>query len=98
MGPGPTRTTQVTQRPILILGTLDTQGPEVAYLAEAIRRRGMTPLVLDLSVLGPPGAAADITGQRATAGRPRDPVTIRMRRSQLRPRARLTRCLIVTMM
>lgn len=50
----------MTDRVVLVLGTLDTKGPEVAYLADAIRRRGVCPVVLDLSVLGPPGAVADI--------------------------------------
>lgn len=50
----------MSDRVVLVLGTLDTKGPEAAYLAEAIRRRGVTPLVLDLSVHGPPGVTADI--------------------------------------
>ncbi|MBI2156292.1 MAG: Tm-1-like ATP-binding domain-containing protein [Candidatus Rokubacteria bacterium] len=50
----------MTDRVVLVLGTLDTKGPEVAFLAEAIRRRGVSPRVLDLSVFGPPGAEADV--------------------------------------
>lgn len=51
----------MTDRRVLVLGTLDTKGAEVGYLADGLRRRGATPWVLDLSVLGPPGVPADIT-------------------------------------
>jgi uncharacterized protein (UPF0261 family) len=50
----------VTDHLVLVLGTLDTKGPETAFLADAVRRRGMPALVLDLSVRGPAGASADI--------------------------------------
>jgi len=30
----------MTDRCVLVLGTLDTKGPEVAFLADAIRRPG----------------------------------------------------------
>jgi uncharacterized protein (UPF0261 family) len=45
---------------ILVLGTLDTKGAEVAHVADALRRLGAAPLVLDLSVYRPPSGRADI--------------------------------------
>ncbi len=50
----------VTGPSALVLATLDTKGPEAAYLAEAIRRAEVRPRVLDLSVFGPPTATADV--------------------------------------
>ena len=44
----------MTDRLVLVLGTLDTKGAEVAYLADGLRRSGASPWVLDLSVFGPP--------------------------------------------
>jgi uncharacterized protein (UPF0261 family) len=50
----------MTDAVVLVLGTLDTKGPEVAFLSDAIRGRGVSTLVLDLSVFGPAAADADI--------------------------------------
>ena len=44
----------------LVLATLDTKGPEAAHLAEAIRRAGVHPLILDLSVFGAPATHAGV--------------------------------------
>ena len=69
----------MTDRRVLVLGTLDTKGAEVGYLADGLRRRGATPWVLDLSVLGPPGVPADITrdavARAAARGRSRSSAT-----------------------
>jgi uncharacterized protein (UPF0261 family) len=48
---------------ILIIGTLDTKGPEVGYLRDEVARRGGTPLVIDPGILGEPALAADVTRQ-----------------------------------
>ncbi len=37
---------------MLVIGTLDTKGAEIEYLAEAIESRGATPLLLDSSTVG----------------------------------------------
>src|SRR5690242_16512255 len=37
---------------ILIIGTLDTKGREIAYLRDRIREYGAQPLVLDSGILG----------------------------------------------
>lgn len=45
---------------ILVLGTLDTKGPQIRYLCERIGARGHTPLVMDLSTGGVPSFTAHI--------------------------------------
>lgn len=39
---------------VAVLATLDTKGPEAGYLAEALRARGLRPLVIDCGILGEP--------------------------------------------
>ncbi len=39
---------------IAVLATLDTKGPEAAYLRDRLRDRGLTALVIDCGILGPP--------------------------------------------
>lgn len=48
---------------IAVLGTLDTKGTEVGFLAEQIRARGCDTLVIDLGILGPPTTNPDVTRQ-----------------------------------
>ncbi len=48
---------------ILVIGTLDTKGPEVGYLRDEVARRGGRPLVVDPGILGEPGPAADVSRQ-----------------------------------
>ncbi len=48
-------------RVVAILGSLDTKGPETAFLRQAVRAQGGEPLVVDTGVLGEPTAAADVT-------------------------------------
>jgi uncharacterized protein (UPF0261 family) len=52
---------EVTAPAVLVLATLDTKGPEAAYLADVIRRGGARPIVLDLSVFGAPATKAEIS-------------------------------------
>ena len=54
---------------IAIIGTLDTKGPEVAFLRDFVQARGHRPCVIDPGVLGTPAIPADITRQQvAQAG------------------------------
>ena len=56
---------------IAVLGTLDTKGVEIGFLAEQIRGCGCATLVVDLGVLGPPAFTPDIpreTVARAAGG------------------------------
>ena len=48
---------------IAVIGTLDTKGVEVGFLAEQIRAHGCSALVVDLGVLKPPAMAPDISRQ-----------------------------------
>lgn len=52
---------------IAVLGTLDTKGVEIEFLAEQIRARGCDPLVVDLGVLGPPTITPDIDREAVAA-------------------------------
>ena len=40
--------------PVLLIGTLDTKGPEIAYLRDRIRSHGVDVLVADSGILGEP--------------------------------------------
>ncbi len=54
---------------IVVIGTLDTKGPEVGFVREQVLKRGQTPLVVDPGILGTPAIPADITRQQvARAG------------------------------
>ena len=44
---------------IAVIGTLDTKGPEHAFLAGCIRDHGGEPVLIDVGVLGPPLMAPD---------------------------------------
>lgn len=47
---------------VLLIGTLDTKGPEIAYVRDRVRDLGADPLVLDSGILGEPvDIAPDIT-------------------------------------
>ena len=46
---------------ILVAGTYDTKDDELGYLARIIREQGGNVLTMDVSVLGDPGAPADIS-------------------------------------
>lgn len=46
---------------IAVLGTFDTKGPEHAFVAENIRARGHTPLLINVGCLGAPTVKPDVT-------------------------------------
>jgi uncharacterized protein (UPF0261 family) len=48
---------------ILVIGTLDTKGPEVGYLRDQVIRHGGRPLVIDPGILGDPATPADVSRQ-----------------------------------
>ncbi len=39
---------------VLVIGTLDTKGPEVAYLRDKLKEHGLNPYVIDVGILGEP--------------------------------------------
>jgi len=49
---------------IVILGTLDTKGAEIAFLRQAVRAAGGEPFVIDTGVLGEPTVEADIAREQ----------------------------------
>jgi uncharacterized protein (UPF0261 family) len=51
----------------VILGSLDTKGPEVNFLRQQVRAQGGTPLVIDTGVLNEATVPADITRQEVAA-------------------------------
>jgi uncharacterized protein (UPF0261 family) len=56
---------------VVLIGTLDTKGPEIAYLRDACHRLGLTTTVVDSGILGEPvGITPDISrAEAATYGR-----------------------------
>ncbi|GIV95697.1 MAG: hypothetical protein KatS3mg057_0354 [Herpetosiphonaceae bacterium] len=53
---------------VVVIGTLDTKGPEIGYLRDRLRQLGLKTLVVDSGILGEPlGITPDI--DRATAAR-----------------------------
>lgn len=46
---------------VVVVGTLDTKGPEYAYLCERIREQGADVMLVDVGVLGEPSTSADVT-------------------------------------
>ncbi len=49
---------------VLLIGTLDTKGTEVAFVRDQLRAAGLATLVMDASVLGDPAFPADIARER----------------------------------
>jgi uncharacterized protein (UPF0261 family) len=49
---------------VLVIGTLDTKGTEIAFVRDRLRAAGVSVLVLDAGVLGPPAFAADVPRER----------------------------------
>ena len=49
---------------IVLVGTLDTKGREVAFVRDQLQAQGLTTLVIDAGSLGTPGFAADIPRER----------------------------------
>jgi uncharacterized protein (UPF0261 family) len=49
---------------IVVIGTLDTKGPEVGFLRDEVARRGHTSLVIDPGILGEAAIPASVTRQQ----------------------------------
>ncbi len=53
---------------VVVIGTLDTKGPEIAYLRDRLQGLGLATTVVDSGILGEPlGIVPDIVLTRATA-------------------------------
>ena len=57
----------MSDRTIVVLATLDTKGKEAEYLRQQLQRLGDRALVVDVGVVGEPGADADITREEVAA-------------------------------
>jgi len=68
---------------IAVLGTLDTKGPEHAFIAAAIQRAGFVPMLIDVGTLAGPTLVPDISADTVAraAGEP-DYATILARRDR----------------
>jgi uncharacterized protein (UPF0261 family) len=53
--------------PVLLIGTLDTKGGEILFVRDRLQQAGVSTLVLDAGVLGPPAFAADISREEVYA-------------------------------
>lgn len=64
---------------VVLIATLDTKGPEIAYLRDRIRRPGIDTLVLDSGILGEPnGIVPDIRREDVARAAGSDIATIRL--------------------
>ena len=52
---------------VVVMGTLDTKGPELAYLAQQVRSAGCLALLMDVGVHGDSGLKADIPASTVAA-------------------------------
>jgi uncharacterized protein (UPF0261 family) len=52
---------------VLLVGTLDTKGEELAYVRSLVERRGHRALVMDAGVLGDPSFAPDVSARELAA-------------------------------
>jgi len=52
---------------VAVLGTLDTKGTEIGFLAEQVRRNGCEALVIDLGILEPPTFEPDVSREAVAA-------------------------------
>jgi uncharacterized protein (UPF0261 family) len=49
---------------VVLIGTLDTKGREIAFVRDLMRERGVETIVVDAGVLGEPAFAPDVTRQQ----------------------------------
>jgi uncharacterized protein (UPF0261 family) len=57
----------VSDRIVVLVGTLDTKGNEYAYLRDRLRLHGVDTLVVDVGTVGPPRTEPDISREEAGA-------------------------------
>jgi uncharacterized protein (UPF0261 family) len=67
---------------IAVLGTLDSKGPEHAWIAAAIRRAGHAPLLIDVGSLDAPAITPDIARAEVLAALPGDHAATLARRDR----------------
>ena len=67
---------------IAVLGTLDSKGPEHAWIADAIRRAGHAPLLIDVGSLDAPAITPDIARAEVLGALPGDHAATLARRDR----------------
>jgi len=53
-------TPSIATKPVLAIGTMDTKGAEIAYVANCLRKTGSAVLMVDVGTLSPPVAPPDV--------------------------------------
>ena len=54
----------MARKTIVLIGTLDTKGPEVAFLRDYVWAQGQATCVVDAGLLDPPAFAADVSRKK----------------------------------
>src|ERR1700737_1798619 len=57
----------MTEKTVVLVGTLDTKGAEYQYLRERLQLGGVRALLVDVGTLGPPLTPPDVTRQEVAA-------------------------------
>src|SRR6267143_37146 len=63
---------------IVVLATLDTKGPEVAYMADLLRRCGQRPCLMDTGFRHPPACRPDVDREQVARAAGLDPASVRL--------------------
>ncbi len=69
----------MTPRTILLVGTLDTKGPEYAFVRDRIRARGHHTMLVDIGVLGDPFVMPDVSADDVARAAGTDLASLRTR-------------------
>ncbi|MCC6163023.1 MAG: Tm-1-like ATP-binding domain-containing protein [Acidobacteria bacterium] len=69
----------MTPRTILLVGTLDTKGPEYAFVRDAVRARGHRTMLVDIGVLGDPFVMPDVSADDVARAAGTDLASLRTR-------------------
>jgi uncharacterized protein (UPF0261 family) len=57
----------MTEKYLVIIGTLDTKGPETAFLRDCLRSLGWKTRIIDAGLLSPPAFSPDVTREEVAA-------------------------------
>ena len=60
----------MAEKTVLVIGTLDTKGEELAHVRDRLAAAGVGTLLVDVGTLGAPGVAPDVAARRGWPPRP----------------------------
>jgi len=63
---------------IVVLATLDTKGAEAAFVADFLRRKGLSPCLMDTGFRHPPSCAPDVARERVAQAAGLDPAKVHL--------------------